>query len=294
VLSHALPGGHALWAKADVVLAVGTRMFLPLSAWGTDDKLKIIKIDIDPAEFLRMRAPVTGLAGDAAAILRRLDQHLAQRAPMDAMRVAASRALKQQVAADFEELGVILGYLKAIRDVLPDDGVLIDELTQVGYAARTAYEARGPRSFISSGYQGTLGWGIATALGAKHALGDAPVVALSGDGGFMFNVQELATAVRHRIPIVVVLFNDGAYGNVRNMQRMEHGNRVIGSDLANPDFMRLAASFGIGGYRVKDPDGLRKALEQALAKNEPALIEVPVGELPDPWQFIDLPKVRGA
>jgi acetolactate synthase I/II/III large subunit len=293
VLSQALPGGHALWPKADVVLAVGTRMFLPLSGWGTDDKLKIIRIDIDPAEFGRTRVPVTGLAGDAAAILRRLDQHLAKRAPMDKGRVAASRALKEQVAADFEELGVSLAYLKAIRDVLPDNGVLLDELTQVGYAARTAYEARGPRTFISSGYQGTLGWGIATALGVKHALGDAPVVALSGDGGFMFNVQELATAVRHRIPIVVILFNDGAYGNVRNMQRVDHGNRVIGSDLANPDFMKLADSFGIGGYRAKDPAGLRKALETAIGKNEPALIEVPVGELPDPWQFIDLPKVRG-
>jgi acetolactate synthase-1/2/3 large subunit len=213
---------------------------------------------------------------------------------MDAARVAASRAVKEQVAADFEELGVILEYLRAIRDVLPDDGVLVDELTQVGYAARTAYEARGPRTYISSGYQGTLGWGVATALGAKHALGAAPVVALSGDGGFMFNVQELSTAVRHRIPVVVILFNDGAYGNVRNMQRHDHGNRVIGSDLANPDFLKLADSFGIGGYRAKDPDALRNALETALGRNEPALIEVPVGDLPDPWQFIDLPKVRGA
>ena len=212
---------------------------------------------------------------------------------MDKDRVAASRALKERVAADFQKLGVILAYLEAIRDVLPDDGVLIDELTQVGYAARTAYEARGPRTFISSGYQGTLGWGIATALGAKHALGQPPVVALSGDGGFMFNVQELATAVRHRIPIVVILFNDGAYGNVRNMQKKDHGNRVIGSDLANPDFMRLADSFGIGGYRATDPGGLRKALEQALARHEPAVIEVPCGDLPDPWQFIDMPKVRG-
>jgi acetolactate synthase-1/2/3 large subunit len=293
VLSHSLPGGHALWPKADVVLAVGTRMFLPLSAWGTDDKLKIIRIDIDPTEFLRMRVPASGIAGDAAAILRRLDQHLAARAPMDKARVAASRALKEQVAADFEELGVILGYLKAIRDVLPDEGVLIDELTQVGYAARTAYEARGARTFISSGYQGTLGWGIATALGAKHALGDTPVVTLSGDGGFMFNVQELSTAVRHRIPLVTILFNDGAYGNVRNMQRHDHGNRVIGTDLANPDFIKLADSFGIAGYRAKDPAALRKALETALSRNEPALIEVPVGDLPDPWQFIDMPKVRG-
>jgi acetolactate synthase-1/2/3 large subunit len=293
VLSQALPGGHALWAKTDVVLAVGTRMFLPLSGWGTDDKLKIIKVDVDPAEFDRARAPVSALTGDAAAILRRLDQHLGHVSPMEPKRVAASRALKARVAADFAQLGVILDYLKAIRDVLPDNGVLIDELTQVGYAARTAYEARGPRSFISSGYQGTLGWGIATALGAKHALGDVPVVALSGDGGFMFNVQELATAVRHRIPIVVILFNDGAYGNVRNMQRKDHGNRVIGSDLINPDFMRLAGSFGIAGQRVAGPEALRQALELALTRNEPTLIEVPCGDMPDPWRFIDMPKVRG-
>jgi acetolactate synthase-1/2/3 large subunit len=277
-----------------VVLAVGTRMFLPLSGWGTDDKLKIIKVDIDPVEFERARAPVSALTGDAAAILRRLDQHLGHVSPMEPKRVAASRTLKERVAADFAQLGIILDYLKAIRDVLPDNGVLIDELTQVGYAARTAYEARGPRSFISSGYQGTLGWGIATALGAKHALGDVPVVALSGDGGFMFNVQELATAVRHRIPIVVILFNDGAYGNVRNMQRKDHGNRVIGSDLANPDFMRLADSFGIAGRRVANPEALRQALAQALTRNEPTLIEVPCGDMPDPWRFIDMPKVRGA
>ena len=294
MLSQSLPGGHALWAKADVVLAVGTRLFIPLSAWGTDDKLKIIKIDIDPAEFGRMRAPVTGLTGDASAVLRRLTQHLGHLNPMEPKRVAASRALRERVAADFGALGVSFGYLQAIRDVLPDNGVLIDELTQVGYASRTAYEARGPRTYISSGYQGTLGWGVATALGAKHALGDVPVVALSGDGGFMFNVQELATAVRHSIPIVVVLFNDGAYGNVRNMQRQQHGNRVIGSDLANPDFMKLADSFGIAGYRVRDPAGLRTALAQALANNEPALIEVPCGDMPDPWRFIDMPKVRGA
>jgi acetolactate synthase-1/2/3 large subunit len=292
-LSLPLPGGHALWAKADVVLAVGTRMFLPLSAWGTDEKLRIIRIDIDPDEFARMRVPATGIAGDAGAILRRLDQHLAKRMPMDKARLAASRAVKEQVATAFEKLGLIRDYLRAIRDVLPDEGVLIDELTQVGYAARVAYEARGSRTYISSGYQGTLGWGIATALGAKHALGEPPVVAISGDGGFMFNVQEFSTAVRHRIPVVAILFNDGAYGNVRNMQRHEHGNRVIGTDLANPDFMRLADSFGVGGFRAKDPAGLRHALETALAKNEPALIEVPVGDLPDPWQFIDMKKVRG-
>src|SRR4030088_978972 len=101
VLRPSLPRGHALWAKTDVVLAVGTRMFLPLSGWGTDDKLKIIKVDIDPAEFERTRAPASALTGDAAAILRRLDQHLGHVSPMEPKRVAASRALKARVAAAF-------------------------------------------------------------------------------------------------------------------------------------------------------------------------------------------------
>ena len=291
-LSHALPGGHALWAKADVVLAVGTRLQLPLANWGIDDKLALIKVDIDPEELDRIRKPEIGLAGDAAAVLARLNQHLAH-VPAAPDRVNRSRALKERISASLSVLAPQLGFLRAIRDVLPDDGVLIDELTQVGYTARNAYETRKPRTFISSGYQGTLGWGVATALGAKHALGDVPVVALSGDGGFMFNVQELSTAVRHRIPVVMIVFNDGAYGNVRNMQKTLHGNRLIGTDLANPDFVRLAESFGIAGRRVTDPEGLRQALEQNLAENEPALIEVPVGDMPSPWPFIDLPKVRG-
>jgi len=134
---------------------------------------------------------------------------------------------------------------------------------------------------------------LATALGVKHALGDVPVVSINGDGGFMFTVQELATAVRHRIPLVTVVFNDAAYGNVRRMQIDVHGNRVIGSDLANPDFVKLGESFGILSLRAGGPEALRGALEKALAANEPALIEVPVGDMPFPWPHIDLPRVRG-
>jgi len=288
------PGGHALWPKADVVLAVGTRLQLPLSGWGTDEHLQVIKVDIDRAELNRIRKPEIGLVGDAPLVLARLAEHLRHLAPMQPQRLAHLGRLKEDITAKVTTaLAPQVAYLRAIRDVLPDDGVLVDELTQVGYCARTIYEARKPRTFISSGYQGTLGWGVATALGAKHALGATPVVAISGDGGFMFNVQELSTAVRHRIPIVVVVFNDGAYGNVRNMQKDLHGNRLIATDLANPDFVRLAESFGIAGQRVTGPERLRHALERSLAANEPALLEVPVGDMPSPWQFIDLPKVRG-
>ncbi|MCC6777298.1 MAG: TPP-binding protein [Hyphomicrobiales bacterium] len=293
-LSHVLAGGHALWREADVVIAVGTRLQLALGGWGIDDKLKLIKIDIDPDELDRIRKPDVGIAGNAAAVLARLEQELRQLRPMEPTRLENSRMLKERIAADIAAaLAPQVGYLRAIRDVLPDNGVLIDELTQVGYSARCAYEVRLPRSFISSGYQGTLGWSLAAGLGAKHALGDVPVVSLNGDGGFMFNVQELATAVRHRIPIIAIVFNDGAYGNVRNMQKSLHGNRLIATDLANPDFVQLAESFGIAGRRVHNPEGLRQALERGIAANEPTLIEVPVGDMPSPWQFIDLPKVRG-
>src|SRR5262245_4966492 len=161
-LSQLLPGGHALWAKADVVLAVGTRLQLPLSAWGIDDKLALIKIDIDRDELDRIRAPRVGLVGDAAAVLARLAQHLARLPATRPDRVERSSALKERVGTDVSVLGPQLGFLRAIRDALPHGGRPPDPSAQVGYSARAAYEARKPRTFISSGYQGTLGLGVAT------------------------------------------------------------------------------------------------------------------------------------
>jgi acetolactate synthase-1/2/3 large subunit len=294
---HALcvpfPAGHKLWAEADVVLGIGTRLHSQILGWGVDDALKIIRIEIDPEEMVRHRAPVTPLLGDAAAVTRRLLERVAKHNLKRAGFKDEIANLKAATRAELAKLQPQMAYLEAIRAELPAEGLFVDEFTQVGYVSRLAFPVWAPRTYLGLGYQGALGMGYPTALGAKIARPDVPVVSVNGDGGFMFNVQELASAVRHRIPIVVILFNDSAYGNVRNMQRKDHGNRVIGSDLANPDFLRLADSFGIGGYRVTSPEGLRKALEQALAKNEPAVIEVPTGDLPDPWQFIDMPKVRG-
>jgi len=293
-LAHVLTGGHALWANADVVLAIGTRIQQPIALWGTDDTMTIIKIDIDPEEMDRIRTPEIGIVGDAATVLARINEHLRHLTAQRPDRVERSRALKEQIAAKLSVLEPQGAYLRAIREVLPDNGVLVEELTQVGYVSRLRYEARHPRSFITSGYQGTLGWGVATALGVKHALGDVPVVSINGDGGFMFTVQELATAVRHRIPLVTIVFNDSAYGNVRKMQQDVHGNRVIGTDLANPDFVKLGEAFGIASYRARDPEALRGVLEKAIAANEPALIDAPVGgDMPAPWPFIEMPRVRG-
>ena len=293
-LAHIVTGGHELWKTADVVLAVGTRLQWPSVVWGTDDKMTIIKVDADPAEMDKVRTPEIGLVGDAAAVLARINDHLRHLQGPRKDRVEASLKIKQEIAKKVSVLEPQGAYCRALRDVLPDNGVLVDELTQVSYAARLLYEARHPRTFITSGYQGTLGWGVATGLGVKHALGDVPVVSLNGDGGFMFTVQELATAVRHRIPLVSVVFNDAAFGNVRYMQRNMHGNRVIATDLANPDFVKLGESFGVLSLRAGNPETFRGALEKALAANEPALIEVPVSDMPFPWPHIDLPRVRGA
>jgi acetolactate synthase-1/2/3 large subunit len=134
---------------------------------------------------------------------------------------------------------------------------------------------------------------LPVALGAKVACPKRPVVAIAGDGGFMYNVQELATAVQHGIAVVAVVFDDGAYGNVRRMQRQLYGNRIIASDLRNPDFVRLAESFGMAARQVMGPDDLADALADALARDEPALLTAKVGEMPDPWPYIHLPRVRG-
>jgi acetolactate synthase-1/2/3 large subunit len=120
------------------------------------------------------------------------------------------------------------------------------------------------------------------------------VVSISGDGGFLYTANELATAMRHRIPLVALVFVDGAFGNVRRIQEEQYGNRLIASDLANPDFVRYAESFGAAAERAHNPEELRAALRRGFARRDiPTLIEVPVGPMPSPWEFIHMPRVRG-
>jgi acetolactate synthase-1/2/3 large subunit len=121
------------------------------------------------------------------------------------------------------------------------------------------------------------------------------VVSVSGGGGFMYGVQELATAVKHNIGVVSIIFNNNAYGNVRRDQMRRFKGRLICSDLVNPDFMRLAESFGIAGYRATTPDELKLLLEKALGESGPSLIEVPVetGSEATPWEFIYPKRPKG-
>jgi acetolactate synthase-1/2/3 large subunit len=195
--------------------------------------------------------------------------------------------------ARLQKIAPQLAFVDVIRAAMPEDGIYVDEVTQIGFAARLAYPVYKPRTFLSPGYQDNLGWGYATALGVQHARPDVPVLSINGDGGFLYTSNELATAMRHRIPLVAVVFADGAFGNVRRIQQEHFGNRVIASDLANPDFVKYAESFGAAGRRARSPDELAAALKAAFAAREPTLIEVPVGALPSPWEFIHMPRVRG-
>ena len=294
-LAQSALAGHELWRETDIVLAVGTRLHQPQVRWGVDNDLKLIRIDIDPVEITRILRPALGIVADAKPALAALYRALERRRSSRRSRKDELEALKARTLARLaDRLGPQSEYLQAIRAELPDDGIYVEDLTQVGYVGRVAFPIYHPRTYIHSGYQGTLGFGFATALGAKIGRPDLPVVSISGDGGFMYNVQELSTAVKHGIDIVAIVFADGAYGNVRRMQKEDYGNRLIGVDLHNPHFPKMAESFGAAGVRTTTPEGLRRELAAALKRRGSTLIEVAVGEMPDPWKVMLPPRVRGA
>ncbi len=291
-LAQRVTGAYRLWKDVDVVIGIGTRLHAQLE-WGTDDAMKIIHLDIDPTRPGRIGKPDVALIADAkegvTAILARIGKHLGKR---DSRR-DEMRAIKAAVATELADLAPQKAWLDAIRTGLPDDGILVEELTQVSYVSRVMFPVHAPRTYLASGYQGTLGWGYPTALGVKAAMPDRPVVSVSGDGGFMFGMQELATATRHDIPLVALVFNDGAYGNVRRLQQQNYAGRVIASDLKNPDFVKLGDSFGIRATRADTPTKLIAQMAEALRSGEPALIDVPVEPFPDPWRLFIRQKIRG-
>jgi acetolactate synthase-1/2/3 large subunit len=181
-----------------------------------------------------------------------------------------------------------MSYLNAIREVLPRDGYFVEELCQVGFASNYGFDIYEPRTYVTTGYQGTLGYGFPTAIGVKAAMPDRAVVSIIGDGGFMFGMPELASAAQQDIGLVTIVFNNSSFGNVRRDQQDKYDNNLIGADLDNPDFVKLAESFGVAGVRVDSPDGLKPALAKAIDDDKPAIIEVMIerGSETSPWKYI--------
>lgn len=292
----ALSGAALLphWPTVDLVIGIGTRLQL-LREWGHDESLKVIRIDLDHAEMHRVVTPDVAITADAkdGAIL--LDDALSvsgykQQSP--GLDIAAIRT-EFDTAFSSEFKGQI-AYLDVIRGSMEEDDIFVDEMTQMGYAARFALPVLTPRSFVTSSYQGTLGYGFATALGAQVGAAPRRVISVNGDGGFLFTMPELATAVQHNIPLIAIVFNDGHFGNVRRIQKAMYGGRVIASDLCNPDFVMLAKAFGATGMRATNPEELREALTAARQIDGPVLIEVPVDgdAIPSAGKYLYGRKVR--
>ena len=296
-LGVAAVAARELWDDVDVLVGIGSRLEMPYMRWRDmlrneprPSRPKLIRIDIDPHELQRFPADV-GIVADSATACRALAQHLQGRVTPDPNRQTEIAAAKRTAAAMIERIQPQTAYLQAIRAVLPRDGILVPELSQAGFATYTgAYPVLAPRTYISEGYQGTLGFGFPTALGVKVANPGKAVVSITGDGGFMFGMQELATAAQYRIALVTIVFNNRSYGNVLRDQETQFGGRTIGARLENPDFVRLAESFGVHGRRVADPAALRRALAEELATGQPALIEVTIepGVEASPWSLIHM------
>ncbi len=277
-------GGRAVLPHADVVLVAGSR-FLDGTAQPTDkrDGVTYIYLNTTPNHMGAPRAEGILLEGDVQEGARALLGAIgAGEAPSATDRIAK---VKQWVAQQVSAIRPQHDYVQALRETMADDDILVSELTQVGYYSNIGFPVYGPHSFITPGYQGTLGYGFNTALGAAHGNPDRRVVSLNGDGGFSWGMQELATLARDGLNASIVVFVDGKFGNVQRIQRRVFGAE-FGTDVASPDFELLGRAYGLPTVITDSPDGLRNALRAAKERGGPALIAVKVGEMPSPWALI--------
>jgi acetolactate synthase-1/2/3 large subunit len=280
--------GAALWPKnplraycdaADVILVVGSR--LALAAFNPEQQ--VVQIDVDADEIGRNHRKTLGLTGDARATLEALLERLRAGGPPRSSRKAERERLRAELAAMANQEPQA-SVLRSLRAATPDDAIVVAGMTQVGYYSRPFWPVYRPRTYLTSSYSGNLGYAFPTALGAKVACPDRAVVSISGDGGFLYNAQELATAVLYRINVVTLVFNDNAYGNVaRDLDEAWGGS--YGADLHNPDFMKLAEAYGVVGMRAKTPTDVGTLVRDALALDRPVLIEIPVGRMARPAFF---------
>lgn len=273
-----------LLSQSDLVLAVGTRLLLrnvPASVMP-----KLVHLDIDGSEIGKAYPTEVGIEADAKEGLARLLGRLGALGPPMAPRGEEISGWRKAFRQQLREMAPQQSRLvDVLHQELDDDAVLLSGVTNIGYWSVISYPTRRPRSFITSSYFGTLGYAFPTALGAKLACPERQVVALCGDGGFLYGAAELSTALRYGLDVVAVVFNNHAYGASRWDQTHRFDERYIGTDLRNPDFMKLAEAFGVVGLRC-DADGFAPALRKALSAGAPVLLEVEVPIMMPPFQVV--------
>ena len=278
-------GGRCVLPHADVVLVTGSRFLdgvaKPVFA---SPACQLIYLNIDEASFAAPRQAGLNLHGDVRLGLEAIGAVLDARVqpPSRVEDVAKVRAWEDAQTGAIKPQS---DYVAVLRDHIADDATLVSELTQVGYFSNIAYKVHAPHGLVTPGFQGTLGYGFPTALGVAAGAPDRRTVSITGDGGFGWALQELATAAKYQFNLTTVLFADGRFGNVQRIQKRVFG-RTFAVELQNPDFQKLAQAFGVRSERVDSPAGLAAALKAAEIAGGPSLIEVQVGEMPSPWALI--------
>ena len=262
--------------ECDVILAVGTATDLSARL----DVQTVIRIDDDPDEISQDGAHTHGILGDAALSLEVLYGNLAGLASPRHNVTEDIQAINAHRFGPEEQLQPQGAFMDAMRAAIPDDGIFVGGMNQMGYYGRNYYHSQSPRGYQTSSHHGTLGSVFPVGIGLKIGRPDRAVVVVSGDGGILYNLQELATAVQYGINVVTIVFNDNAYGNVWRAQMEEYDGRVIGTELHNPDFVKLAEAYGARGVLAENPSQLEAAVGEAVTADAPTLIEVPIG----PWE----------
>ena len=266
--------------SADVVIGIGARFSLGNPA---GESSTLVNINIDDSELTRVQSNTIPLHGDARVTIEALIPHLldagAGERPSPVEAVAAARSLIAYYDIGLREPQYPV--IEAMRKGIPEDAFVIWDINQLSFYARTHWPVNHAKTYIDSGYSFNVGYSFPTALGVKVARPDSPVLCMVGDGGFMFNASELSTAVKYGINVVTVLFNNDSYGNIaRDLEEAFDG--TYETDLHNPDFVKFAESFGAVAMRAEDPMELETLIPQALERDAPVVIDVPLGDMPIP------------
>lgn len=258
-----------LFAQADGLLAIGCRFSQAATgSWSLKPPGSLAHIDIDPAEIGRHYPATLGIAADAAKTL----QALLERLPRT---MREPWTLPQPPAQTWRLPDLDL--VGSLRKVLPRDAIVVADITRLSYILLSELPVYEPRTFLHPAGFVSMGFGIPAALGARAALPGRVIVSIAGDGCFLMSGMELASAVQEKLPIVIVLVNDGSLSLIKAIQHRRYEDRFIGVDLQNPDFALFARSFGVRSWQVRDDAGFSDALAQAIACGEPALVEVKLG-----------------
>jgi acetolactate synthase-1/2/3 large subunit len=291
---HGNPAANKLLGEADVLLAVGTRFSdratANLDTFGANAKK--IHIDIDEAEICKNVEVDVPIVGDAKTSLKLLLAALVNKLHKGEGNVWIKRVkeAKEQLSPLLKNMPkdiVPKALLIELRKLLPEKAIVTTEVGQNQMWSALYFQALKPRTFISSGGLGTMGFGFPAAIGAKVACQDRPVLDIAGDGSFIMTEQELACSVAEKIPVIVIVLNNSVLGMVAQWQRMLYKRRYMAVNLGKtPDFVKLAEAYGAQGMRVGSIDEFQKAVKTALNSEVTTVIDVPIGSEEDVGPFV--------